>query len=294
MKFWIGTSGFQYAEWKGNFYPEDLPAAKMLPFYAERFSTTEINYTFRRIPASKTIENWKTLTPENFRFALKAPQKITHWSKLRDCADTLEYFLKVVGDLGERLGPVLFQLPPTFKKDADVLNSFLRELPSIRAAFEFRHESWFDDEIFELLKLRNIALCIADTDTLATPKKITADYGYLRLRREDYQKTDVEHWAEFVREQKSHWRDAFVYFKHEESGIGPIVVLRSRFRTHTCYLPATRITTAETSFTSTKASKYSAPVKEERWTTLSVTSATLPPIFSPDLKCSSTVLPALP
>jgi len=140
---------------------------------------------------------------------------------LRDCADTLEYFLKVVGDLGERLGPVLFQLPPTFKKDADVLNSFLRELPSIRAAFEFRHESWFDDEIFELLKLRNIALCIADTDTLATPKKITADYGYLRLRREDYQKTDVEHWAEFVREQKSHWRDAFVYFKHEESGIGP-------------------------------------------------------------------------
>ncbi|PYI85289.1 MAG: DUF72 domain-containing protein, partial [Verrucomicrobia bacterium] len=180
MKFWIGTSGFQYAEWKGNFYPEDLPAAKMLPFYAERFSTTEINYTFRRIPSPRTIENWKTLTP-------------AHWSKLRDCADTLEYFLKVVGDLGERLGPVLFQLPPTFKKDADVLNSFLRELPSIRAAFEFRHESWFDDEIFELLKLRNIALCIADTDTLATPKKITADYGYLRLRREDYQKTDVEH-----------------------------------------------------------------------------------------------------
>jgi len=221
MKFWIGTSGFQYAEWKGNFYPEDLPAAKMLPFYAERFSTTEINYTFHRIPAYKTIENWRAQTPEQFRFALKAPQKITHWSKLRDCEDPLEYFCKVVTGLAERLGPVLFQLPPTFKKDADVLRSFLRELPSMRAAFEFRHESWFDDEIFDLLKSRNIALCIADTDAIATPKKFTADYGYLRLRREDYQKSDVERWAEFVRDQKSHWEDAFVYFKHEESGIGP-------------------------------------------------------------------------
>jgi uncharacterized protein YecE (DUF72 family) len=221
MKFWIGTSGFQYAEWKGNFYPEDLPAAKMLPFYAERFSTTEINYTFHRIPAPKTIENWKAQTPEKFRFALKAPQRITHWSKLRDCADTLEYFLKVVHGLGERLGPVLFQLPPTFQKDADVVRSFLREFPSMRAAFEFRHESWFDAEIFDLLKSRNITLCIADTEALATPKKITADYGYFRLRREDYIKSDVERWAEFVRDHKSNWKDVFVYFKHEESGIGP-------------------------------------------------------------------------
>jgi uncharacterized protein YecE (DUF72 family) len=221
MKLWIGTSGFQYAEWKGNFYPEDLPAAKMLPFYAERFSTTEINYTFHRIPSAKTIENWNTLTPDNFRFGLKAPQKITHWSKLRDCADTLEYFCKVISGLGGRQGPVLFQLPPNFKKDADVLSSFLRELPSMRAAFEFRHESWFEDEIFGILKSRNIALCIADTDTIATPKKSTADYGYLRLRREDYQKIDIERWAKFVGEQKSNWQDAFVYFKHEESGIGP-------------------------------------------------------------------------
>src|SRR6266853_130578 len=196
MNLWIGTSGFQYAEWKGNFYPEDLPAAKML-------------------------ENWKAQTPENFRFALKAPQKITHWSKLRDCADTLEYFCKIAGGLGERLGPVLFQLPPTFKKDADVLSSFLREFPSMRAAFEFRHESWFDDEIFDLLRSRDIALCIADTDTIATPKNITADYGYLRLRREDYTEEDVKRWSEFVREQNTNWTDAFIYFKHEESGIGP-------------------------------------------------------------------------
>src|SRR3984893_11236925 len=221
MNFWVGTSGFQCAEWKGNFYPEDLSAAKMLPFYAERFSTTEINYTFHRIPAPKTIDNWGAQTPEKFRFVLKAPQKITHWSKLRDCTDTLEYFCKVVTGLGERLGPILFQLPPTFKKDTDVLSSFLREFPSLRAAFEFRHECWFDEEIFGLLRSRNIALCIADTDAITTPKVITADYGYLRLRREEYSQSDVERWPEFVCEKKQNWRDAFVYFKHEESGIGP-------------------------------------------------------------------------
>jgi uncharacterized protein YecE (DUF72 family) len=221
MHHWIGTSGFQYAEWKGNFYPEDLPAAKMLPFYADRFSTTEINYTFHRIPSPRTIDNWKALTPANFRFALKAPQKITHWSKLRDCADTVEYFYRVISGLGERLGPVLFQLPPTFKKDADALRSFLRELPTMRGAFEFRHESWFDDEILGLLEGRNIALCIADTDALETPQKMTADYGYLRLRREDYKKSDVARWAKFVSGQGRAWKDVFVYFKHEESGMGP-------------------------------------------------------------------------
>jgi uncharacterized protein YecE (DUF72 family) len=222
MKSFIGTSGFQYAEWKGNFYPEDLSAAKMLPFYSERFSTTEINYTFHRIPSAKTIENWNKLTPATFRFGLKAPQKITHWSKLRDCGDTIRYFCEVISGLGERLGPVLFQLPPTFKKDAAVLGAFLRELPSsMRAAFEFRHDSWFDDEVFELLKSSHAALCIADTEDLATPKKLTTDWGYLRLRREDYAKVDVERWAKFVREQSNDWSDVFIYFKHEEAGIGP-------------------------------------------------------------------------
>jgi uncharacterized protein YecE (DUF72 family) len=222
MKFWIGTSGFQYAEWKGNFYPEDLPAAKMLPFYAERLSTTEINYTFHRIPAPKTIDNWRSLTPENFRFALKAPQRITHWSKLRDCADTLRYFHDVVSVLGEKMGPVLFQLPPNFEKDILVLGDFLNGLPGgMRSAFEFRHESWFDDEIFETLRQRNAALCIADTEKLETPKVATADYGYLRLRREGYAKGDVESWTEFVRSQTDRWTDAFIYFKHEEAGIGP-------------------------------------------------------------------------
>ena len=222
MKFWIGTSGFQYTEWKGNFYPEDLPTAKMLPFYAERLSTTEINYTFHRIPAPKTIDNWKALTPTNFRFALKAPQKITHWSKLRDCADNLRYFHDVISALGEKLGPVLFQLPPNFKKDNLVLGDFLNGLPGgMRAAFEFRHESWFDDEVFETLRARSAALCIADTEKLETPKVATTDYGYLRLRREDYVKSDVERWTEFVRGQTGCWTSAFIYFKHEEAGIGP-------------------------------------------------------------------------
>jgi uncharacterized protein YecE (DUF72 family) len=222
MESWIGTSGFQYAEWKGNFYPEDLPAAKMLPYYAERLNTTEINYTFHRIPAPKTIENWNRLTPAKFRFALKAPQKITHWSKLRDCADTMRYFYDIVSGLGEKLGPVLFQLPPNFKKDTLLLADFVNGFPDgMRAAFEFRHESWFGDDVWEIFKSRNIALCIAETEDLATPKVMTADYGYLRLRRADYTKIDIERSAEFVREQNDRWKDAFVYFKHEEAGAGP-------------------------------------------------------------------------
>jgi uncharacterized protein YecE (DUF72 family) len=222
MTSWIGTSGFQYSEWKGNFYPEDLPAAKMLPFYAERLSTTEINYTFHRIPSAKTIENWSSLTPAKFRFALKAPQKITHFARLRDCADTMRYFHDVISALGEKLGPVLFQLPPNFKKDTLLLADFVNSFPEgLRAAFEFRHQSWFEDEVFEALKTRNVALCIADTEDLTTPQIATADYGYLRLRREDYAQADVERWAKFVRGQNERWSDAFIYFKHEEAGIGP-------------------------------------------------------------------------
>ena len=221
MKTWIGTSGFQYAEWKGSFYPEDLPASKMLPYFAERLATTEINYTFHRIPSPKTIENWLAQTPENFRFALKAPQKITHFAKLRDCQDTLGYFCRVVSALGDRLGPILFQLPPNFKKNADALSAFLRELPTMRAAFEFRHESWLDEEIFALLRSRNVALCLADTEKLTAPTAVTADYGYLRLRREDYSTADVARWTQFVRDKEANWQDVFVYIKHEEAGTGP-------------------------------------------------------------------------
>jgi uncharacterized protein YecE (DUF72 family) len=222
MTPWIGTSGFQYPEWRGTFYPEKFPTTKMLPFYAERFSTSEINYTFYRIPNSKTIETWDSSTPEHFRFGLKAPQKVTHIAKLRDCAELLEVFERVVSGLGTKLGPVLFQLPPSFKKDAALLNEFLGGLPTgIRAAFEFRHSSWFDDETFGHLQKHNAALCIAESSDLATPSQATTDFGYLRLRREDYQHADITRWAKFIEEQKERWSHVFVYFKHEESGMGP-------------------------------------------------------------------------
>ena len=229
MNIWVGTSGFQYSEWKGTFYPEDLSTAKMLPFYTERLSTTEVNYTFRRIPSAKSIQGWWDATPERFKFSLKAPQKVTHFAKLRDCGDTLRYFYQVISDLEAKLGVVLFQLPPAFKKDAALLGDFLKDTPpGMRAAFEFRHPSWFDDEIFGLLKDKNIALCVADSETLATPMMATADYGYLRLRREDYQTTDVARWAEAIRAQGNGWSDAFIYFKHEESGIGPKLAMQLR------------------------------------------------------------------
>lgn len=227
MNLWIGTSGFQYAEWKGTFYPEKMPAAKMLPYYAERLSTTEINYSFYRIPSAKTIEGWYQATPARFKFSLKAPQKVTHWAKLRNCGDTLRFFHQVITDLEAKLGPVLFQLPPTLKKDAALLEAFLVDIPEgMRCAFEFRDLSWFDDEIFALLRAKNLALCIADSEKLATPDVATADYGYLRLRREDYQDADVVRWAEAVKARANAWSDAFVYFKHEESGIGPKLAMR--------------------------------------------------------------------
>jgi uncharacterized protein YecE (DUF72 family) len=222
MKAWIGTSGFQYPEWRGNFYPEKLPAGKMLPFYAERFPTTEINYTFRRMPSGKTIESWYGLTPEHFAFSLKAPQRVTHFSKLQNCAEPLRYFFGVIQGLENKLGPLLFQLPPSFKKDARVLEAFLAELPSgIRAAFEFRHNSWFDEEIFKSLGARNAALCVAQSEQIDTPAVATADFGYLRLRRQDYTAADISRWADFLRSHESKWSDAFVYFKHEERGEGP-------------------------------------------------------------------------
>lgn len=221
MDHWIGTSGFQYPEWKGGFYPEKLSLAKMLAFYAERFSSTESNYSFRHIPSAKTIEGWRAKTPELFRFSLKAPQKITHFAKLRDCGPTLNYFHEAVSGLGGNLGAILFQLPPTLKKDAPLLIDFLQTLPvRMRAAFEFRHASWFSDEIFAQLKKHHAALCIAESADLATPRVATAEFGYLRLRREDYTAGEIADWEKWMGQQ-THWRDTFVYFKHEETGVGP-------------------------------------------------------------------------
>jgi uncharacterized protein YecE (DUF72 family) len=231
MEHWIGTSGFQYAEWKGTFYPEKMPTAKMLPYYAERFSSTEINYTFRRFPSEKTINRWVAETPESFRFSLKAPERITHHARLKSCEETVYAFQRATAGLGAKLGPVLFQLPGAFKKDVPRLSDFLRELPrEIQAAFEFRHASWFDEEVFSALRQCNAALCIAESADLATPPVATANFGYLRLRREDYAESDFARWAAFVGEQEKQWSSAYIYFKHEESGIGPKFAAEMRTR----------------------------------------------------------------
>jgi uncharacterized protein YecE (DUF72 family) len=222
FQIWTGTSGFQYPEWKGAFYPDDLPARRMLPFYAQRFSSTEINYSFRRIPSEKALLNWSALTPSEFRFSLKAPQKITHAARLRDCAEAVSFFARSVSNLSDKLGAILFQLPPDFTKDAARLSGFLKVVPSrIRPAFEFRHESWFNEEIFSILRDHNAALCLAENEELATPRVATANFGYLRQRREDYNAAALKSWTAFVLQQKKTWGDTNIYFKHEERGVGP-------------------------------------------------------------------------
>ena len=219
----VGTSGYNYPEWKGSFYPSDLPVAKMLPYYASKFHTVEINYTFYRMPTSKIVAGWAAKVPAGFRFTLKAPKRITHDKRLRapEVADSLRAFVTVAGELGPRLGALLFQLPPNFKKDVPLLNEFLSLLPpKTRAAFEFRHDSWLDDDVYGALRARNVALCIADSEKRETPTVTTADYAYFRLRDEGYQDADIDRWAASVKELGARCSDVFVYFKHEDEGKG--------------------------------------------------------------------------
>lgn len=218
----IGTSGYNYPEWRGTFYPEKFPTTKMLPYYAERFSTVEINYTFYRMPNAKTIAGWDAETPAHFSFTLKAPQRITHIARLREIDDPLRYFLDTAKGLGPKLGPVLFQLPPSFKKDVARLDGLLALLPAgLRCAFEFRHASWLADDVYARLRAANCALCLADTEEETTPLEATADWGYLRLRDQGYTPADLEEWSRTIRRLGTGWQDAFVYFKHEEAGTGP-------------------------------------------------------------------------
>jgi uncharacterized protein YecE (DUF72 family) len=220
-RVFVGTSGYNYPEWRGSFYPEKLSTAKMLAYYAERFPTVEINYTFYRIPTEKLLAGWAAGTPENFSFTLKAPRRITHDSKLQRCEDLVQTFCRTARTLGPRLATLLFQLPPNFKKDTAVLAAFLELLPEgTRAAFEFRHTSWFDQDVFDALRRRNIALCLADSEKIHTPIEVTADYGYCRLRDEGYQEADIVRWADTIRGLTG-VSDVFVYFKHEEQGLGP-------------------------------------------------------------------------
>ena len=221
MNLFLGTSGYSYKEWKGNFYPEDLPAKEMLSYYSRRLPAVEINNTFYRLPQPSMIENWKEQVPESFRFSIKATQRITHIKRLKNCAEETKYLMETAALLGEKLGVVLFQLPPNSKKDAERLRDFLASLPAnTRAAFEFRHESWAEDEIDDLLRARNCALVVSDTDEKPlTFINATADWGYLRLRRTSYSDDDLKSWMQLVKDQK--WKDAFVFFKHEDEGVGP-------------------------------------------------------------------------
>ena len=219
---WIGTSGYNYPEWKGSFYPADLPTARMLPYYAARFPTVEINYSFYRLPNEKMVAAWAAATPPAFRLTLKAPKRITHDRRLRDCADLVKAFCDVAGTLGDKLGVLLFQLAPNFRKDLEVFDAFLADLPpGARAAFEFRHPSWLSDDVYERLRGRNLALCIADTEKLTTPVVPTASYGYFRLRDEGYTPDAIARWAAVIRDHAAAWTDTYVYFKHEEAGKGP-------------------------------------------------------------------------
>ena len=226
MNLYAGTSGYSYKEWKGPFYPEDMPADQMLHFYGKRFRTVEINNTFYRMPKASLLESWAKSVAADFRFVLKAPKSITHIQRLKDSDDSVSYLLKVAGALGERLGPLLFQLPPYLKKDLPRLREFLGLLPrQCRAAFEFRHESWFDSEVFDALRDHTAVLCIAEAENgLEVPFVSTADWGYLRLRRPDYHDAELKVWVDRVGKQE--WRDAFVFFKHEDEGKAPLQATR--------------------------------------------------------------------
>jgi uncharacterized protein YecE (DUF72 family) len=222
MALYTGTSGYAYKEWKGSFYPADLKDDAMLGHYASRLPAVEINNTFYRMPKESVVLGWADQVPESFRFVLKATRRITHFGRLKGVESELEYFLRVSQALGARRGPSLFKLPPNMKQDLERLTAFLALLPNQwRAAFEFRHRSWFDDEVFAALRARNAALCIADQaeDEDATPFVATADWGYLRLRREAYTRADLEGWAGWIREQG--WEDCYAFFKHEDGATGP-------------------------------------------------------------------------
>lgn len=226
MRVRTGTSGFSYPAWEGHFYPTGTKRPDMLSFYAGKLGAVEINNTFYRMPKADLLERWRDSVPESFRFVLKASRRITHHQRLRDAGDSVEYLFDTAKVLGEQLGPFLFQLPPYLRRDDDRLAAFLERLPAgLRAAFEFRHASWFDDAVFALLEEAGAALCVADAGgDHDAPLEATTDFGYLRLRREDYDEAALRSWADRIRRQP--WRETYVFFKHEDEGAGPRMAAR--------------------------------------------------------------------
>ena len=226
MRLFVGTSGYSYKPWKGKFYPEDLPQSEWLSYYAQRFSTVEINNTFYRVPKQEVLEGWRRHVPETFRFGVKATRRITHIKRLKNVEEETAFFLRAASALQQRLGVVLFQLPPNLKKDLDRLRTFLDLLPdSGRYALEFREPSWFDEQVFTELRSRKCALCASDTDELPLGAIVsTAPFGYLRLRRTEYDDGALQDWGARIRSQI--WDQAWVFFKHEDEGLGPKFALR--------------------------------------------------------------------
>ncbi len=226
MNLYVGTSGYSYKEWKGSFYPEDLPHKQMLHYYGERFNAVEINNTFYRMPKASVLETWAGEVPADFKFVLKASRQITHIHRLKNTADSVSYLIEAAGTLKDRLGALLFQLPPNLKKDVPRLLDFLALLPpQSRVAFEFRHQSWFDEEVFKLLRDHQAALCIAEAENdLEIPFVATTDWGYMRLRRPDYGDAELMKWVHLVLEQG--WTDVFAFFKHEDEGKAPQMAKR--------------------------------------------------------------------
>jgi uncharacterized protein YecE (DUF72 family) len=222
MQFFVGTSGYSYKEWKGSFYPEKLPAKEMLSFYAQHFSTVEINNTFYKMPTVSVVESWAQQAPNSFRFVLKAPQAITHFKRLKaECQESLNAFLETASALKKRQGPLLFQLPPNFKKDVERLDGFLKLIPKrTQVGFEFRHESWFDADVYACLKKHSCVLCTADADELPHSDLVsTAKWGMVRLRREKYSKKQLADWVKKIKAQD--WSQVYLFFKHEDTGTGP-------------------------------------------------------------------------
>lgn len=221
-RIYAGTSGFAYREWRGSFYPPDLAVGKMLSFYAARFPAVEINATFYRMPGKRLMEQWLGQVPEGFLFSLKAPGLITHRKKLVNVDREIAAFLEAAAVLGLHLGPLLFQLPPGLSLDLPLLENCLALVEGTKAAFEFRHPSWFLDETYRLLMKFGCALCVSSREDFPDPRVVaTSRFGYLRLRRDDYDRPALVVWREKIEAQG--WEEAFVFFRHEETGKGPLL-----------------------------------------------------------------------
>lgn len=222
MRIHVGTSGFNYPEWRGSFYPDGIKSAEMFAFYAARFHTVEINQTFYRMPTPKTTEGWRAQAPAGFTYTLKAPQRITHVKRLKECAEDVQFFCDSARVLGPHLATLLFQLPPNLKVDVPRLTAFLALIPEeFRTAFEFRHPTWLHDDVHAALADKRAALCVADFGDKTTPIRPTARHGYFRLRDEGYAPADLDRWAAAIGDHGADWDEVFVYFKHEEQGKGP-------------------------------------------------------------------------